>query len=170
MLILEGTAVADDEVITEDSTTVEETMETKEVVPSEVLILGDVAVADDELVAEDCGTVEVSMGTEEVVPSEVLMLETTALTEDAIIAENPSADVEDDATTPFGVEQVQPDSAEDVWSDWDFLAKATLLDPFAVFLVFITEIENSLHRNFEPSMPCNSQSFVSYWDLHTNSS
>jgi hypothetical protein len=170
VLILEGTAVADDEVITEDSTTVEETMETEEVVSSEVPILGDVAVADDELVAEDCGTIEVPMGTEEVVPSEVLIFETTALTEDAIIAEDPSADVEDDANTSFGVEQVQPDSAEDAWSDWDFLAKTTLLDPFAVFLLFVTEIENSLHRNFEPSMPCNSQSFVSYWDLHTNSS
>lgn len=148
MLILEGTAGADDDVVNEDSTGIEDTMETVEVVPSIALILGDVTEADDGPAAEDCGTVEVSMLTEESVPSEVLILETTALR----------------------VEQVQLDSAEDVWSDWDFLAKAPLLDPFAVLLVFVTEIENSLHRNFEPSMPCKSQLFVNYWDLHTNSS
>ncbi|KAJ5865431.1 uncharacterized protein N7529_007347 [Penicillium soppii] len=89
-------------------------METEEVLSSEVPILRDVAVVDDELVAEDCGTIEVLMGTEEVVPSEALIFETTALIEDAIIAEDLLADVEDDANTSFRVEQVQPDSAEDV--------------------------------------------------------
>lgn len=112
--------------------------------------------ADDEVIAEDCATVEDSMGTGEVVPSEGVKLETTALTAGAVITEDSVADADDNVNTTFEVEQVQPDSAEDSCSDWDSLAKATLLGPFADFFVFVTEIENSLHKNFEPSMPCNS--------------